>query len=172
MVHHSKKPCWSNAAKANSKNKRRISSCLLFRFWWYLTLQGALITWALIDAISAWNLHPDLDHGVLPGSKILLASFLLFITFLFDWGLWVYHTFLLATGRTTNEHIYRRTGPVAYLQHVPRKVSAFDKGLVQNVYSICCAGDAGPYKLPSTEFLVQSAQVETFWDNRYYSCCR
>ena len=133
-----------------------------------------LITWALLDAISAWNLHPDLDHGLLPGFWILLASLLLFITFLFDWGLWVYHTFLLATGRTTNEHIYRRNGPVAYLQHVPRKVSAFDKGLLQNVFTICCANskDVGKYRLPSVEQLQQTAQTETIWDNRYYSCCR
>ena len=142
------------------------------RFWWYLTTQGCLITWALLDAISAWNLHPDLDYGLVPGFKILLASFLLFVTFLFDWGLWIYHTFLLATSRTTNEHIFRRNGPVAYLQHVPRKVSAFDQGLLHNMYNICCVKDPGGYKLPPHNQLLQSAQVETLWDNRYYSCCR
>ena len=108
----------------------------------------------------------------MPGFKILLVSFLLFAAFLFDSGLWIYHSFLLATGRTTNEHIYRRNGPVAYLQHVPRKVSAFDEGILQNLYHICCLKDPGGYKMPPHDQLLQSAQVETVWDNRYYSCCR
>lgn len=145
---------------------------LLCRFWYFLTIQGVLATWALLDAISAWNLHPQLTHGLLPGFQVLFASVALFLIFLFDWGLWIFHTFLLATGRTTNEHVYRRNGPVAYLQHVPRKVSAFDQGIVKNVYNVCCARDPVTYRLPPRAQLIESAQIETVWDNRYYSCCR
>lgn len=147
-------------------------SPLLCRFWYFLTVQGILATWALLDAISAWSLHPQLNHGLLPGFQVLFASVALFLIFLFDWGLWIFHTFLLATGRTTNEHVYRRNGPVAYLQHVPRKVSAFDQGIVKNVYNVFCAREAVIYRLPPRAQLIESAQTETVWDNRYYSCCR
>ena len=135
-------------------------------------MQGVLIAWALLDAISAWNLHPELEHGSMPGLQILMASILLFLTFLFDWGLLIFHTFLLATGRTTVEHVYRRNGPVAYLQHVPKKVSAFDEGVMHNVYNICCAKGPHVYRLPPRDQLIETAQKETVWDNRYYSCCR
>ena len=144
----------------------------LCRFWYFLTVQGVLGTWALLDAISAWNLHPQLKHGLLPGFQVFFASVALFLISLFDWGLWIFHTFLLATGRTTNEHVYRRNGPVAYLQHVPRKVSAFDQGIVKNVYNVFCAREAVVYRLPPRAQLIESAQIETVWDNRYYSCCR
>lgn len=149
-----------------------IIGLLLCRFWWFLTVQGALITWGLLDAVSAWSLHPQLTHGFMPGFQVFLASVVLVLIFLFDWGLWIFHSFLLATGRTTNEHVYRRNGPVAYLQHVPRKVSAFDEGVVKNVRSICCAQGPGLYKLPPRDELIEAAQIETVWDNRYYSCCR
>ncbi|DBB16075.1 TPA: hypothetical protein ACH3X3_003440 [Trebouxia sp. C0006] len=142
------------------------------RFWYFLTIQGVLGTWALLDAISAWNLHPQLKNGLLPGFQVLFASVALFLICLFDWGLWIFHTFLLATGRTTNEHVYRRNGPVAYLQHVPRKVSAFDQGIVKNVYNVFCAREAVVYRLPPRAQLIESAQIETVWDNKYYSCCR
>ena len=145
---------------------------LLCRFWYFLTIQGILGTWALLDAVSAWNLHPQLKHGLLPGFQVLFASVVLFLICLFDWGLWIFHTFLLATGRTTNEHVYRRNGPVAYLQHVPRKVSAFDQGIVKNVYNVFCAREAVRYRLPPRAQLIESAQIETVWDNKYYSCCR
>lgn len=135
-------------------------------------MQGILIAWGLLDAISAWNLHPQLNHGLLPGVQVMVASTILFLTFLFDWGLWIFHTFLLGTGRTTNEHVYRRNGPVAYLQHVPRKVSAFDQGVVKNVYNACCTTGPVLYRLPPREQLIESAQTETVWDNRFYSCCR
>ena len=144
----------------------------LCRFWYFLTIQGVLGTWALLDAISAWNLHPQLKNGLLPGFQVLFASVALFLICLFDWGLWIFHTFLLATGRTTNEHVYRRNGPVAYLQHVPRKVSAFDQGIVKNVYNVFCAREAVVYRLPPRAQLIESAQIETVWDNKYYSCCR
>ena len=146
--------------------------CICCRFWWYLTVQGVLITWALTDALSAWTLHPEFHQGFMPGFSILVASILLFLTFLFDWGLWAYHSFLLATGRTTAEHVYRRNGPVAYLQHVPKKVSAFSQGVWRNIYLACCATQAVEYHLPPREQLLQAAQQETVWDNRYYSCCR
>ena len=142
------------------------------RFWWFLFIQGILITWALTDAVSAWNLHPDFKEGLIPGFSILLASILLCLTFLFDWGLFLYHSFLLATARTTAEHVYRRNGPVAYLQHVPKKVSAFSQGLCRNVYLACCAPGPALYHLPPREQLLEVAQQETVWDNRYYSCCR
>ena len=142
------------------------------RFWWFLTVQGVLITWALMDAISAWNLHPELNHGLMPSFQLFLASLILFLAFLFDLGLWLYHTFLLTTGRTTAEHLYRRNGPVVYLQHVPRKVSAFDQGIFANLFQVCCAKGPAIYKLPPKDHLIELAQVETVCDNRYYSCCR
>ena len=145
--------------------------CVICRFWWYLAVQGVLITWALLDAISAWNLHPELNDSFLPGFKILLASGMLFATFLFDWGLLIFHTFLLATGRTTAEHMHRRH-PAAYLQHVPKKISPFSKGLRNNIFDICCAKGPHVYRLPPRDVLVDLAQQETIWDNRYYSCCQ
>lgn len=149
-----------------------LQSFVFCRFWWYLLVQGLLITWALADALSAWTLHPEFKSGFMPGISILVASTLLFLTFLFDWGLLAYHSFLLATARTTAEHVYRHNGPVAYLQHVPKKVSAFSQGLWRNLYLACCITEPVAYHLPPREQLLNLSQQESIWDNRYYSCCR
>ena len=121
---------------------------LCCRFWWHLLFQGLLIAWAFADATTALSIHTGPDGSLDLDGWLLVATVALFLTLVFDWGLLGFHSYLIATGQSTAEHIKRRKGRVPYLQDVPRHVSPFSQGIVQNVLHTCCDATTSPYVLP------------------------
>ena len=75
----------------------------------------------------------------------------------------------------SNQTTYELTSRerVHYFRSVPSNVLApFNRGVAANTRSFCLGGGGGEEdRMPSREELKAISESETFWDNRYYSCC-
>ena len=75
------------------------------------------------------------------------------------------HTFMLLTSSTTYEFI--KLEKLEYLNGFYQFSFPFSEGLFQNVRHFCCPKGVKLWKRAPPE----SEWEETFWRNRYYSCC-
>jgi len=79
------------------------------------------------------------------------------------------HCFLVASNQTTWELSKGRA--ISYLRGVPGNVQPFSRGVAANTREFCCGPVPAEYSMPSQQELDELSVKETFWENRYYSCC-
>ena len=118
-------------------------------------------TFATRDSPGAWLARNALQLAVVIACGFMTAFVLLML---------LHQLFLLATDQTSFEQA--RRGAIPYLKRVPENVHPFSRGFFANVGLFCCRVDrARDYVLPSEDDLLLESKRETFWENRYYSCC-
>lgn len=139
------------------------------RFWRYLSTQLLLLVWVVSLNSSAYVYRPTFETWVEANLIQLVMSLVLYCFTVFVLSLWGLHTFLILTNQTTWE-VTKRCN-ISYLNKVPDNVQPFNRGLKQNLREYCLGEVNEPYVLPTNETLQEESKRETFWENRYYSCC-
>jgi len=142
------------------------------RFWLFLgtqTATSAAAAWiASSGLVGAGAYHRSWGEVLEANYASALATGYFHVLLMFSGFLFVFHTYLVATGQTTWE--VSREQSVRYLRDLPRGAQPFDEGCERNLNQVFCATEVRRWKVPSKEALEERASRQTIWNNDSYSC--
>lgn len=138
---------------------------------WFLFAQSLSACWATNEASTTLVHRVEVGDWFARNFLALAVVITLGIMSLFVFSMLAHQTYLVVTNQTSYEAARRHSIP--YLKRVPDNVYPFTHGCARNVAQFCCVGlsKAGAPTLPSEEELMLESKRETFWENRYYTCC-